>query len=242
LHARIRQRQKLRYFASRGALNIEGLGPSTVDALLECGLVVHVDDFFTLREGDVLELEGFAEVSAKKLIDSIQKVAKGVQLSKLLTGLSLPHVGEETAILLAQNFKTIDELAAASTVELKSIDGIGPIVAQALVEWFAEKDNKELIKRLKKVLKIENETALRQAEGEKLPFFGKTFVLTGTMESLSRDEAKAKIRALGGSVSSSVSAKTDYVVAGSDAGSKLDKARELGVQILTEQGFLNLTR
>jgi len=235
-------RRKLRYFASRGALNIEGLGPSTVDALLEHGLVAHIDDFFTLKEGDVLELEGFAEVSAKKLIDSIQKAAQKVSLSKLLTGLSLPHVGEETAILLAQNFKTVDELAAASAAELKSIGGIGPIVAQALVEWFAEKENKELIKKLKKVLKIENETALRQAQGEKLPLFGKTFVLTGTMESFSRDEAKEKIRQLGGSVSSSVSAKTDYVVAGSDAGSKLAAAKKFGVATLSEKEFLKLTK
>ncbi len=235
-------RRKLRHFASRGALNIEGLGPSTVDALLERGLVAHIDDFFTLKEGDVLELEGFAEVSAKKLIDSIQKAAQKVSLSKLLTGLSLPHVGEETAILLAQNFKTVDDLAAASAEELENIGGIGPIVAQALVEWLAEKENKELVKRLKKVLKIENETALRQAQGEKLPLFGKTFVLTGTMESLSRDEAKEKIRALGGSVSSSVSVKTDYVVAGADAGSKLANAQKLGVKILTEQQFLYLTK
>ena len=231
-------RRKLRYFASRGALNIEGLGPSTVDALLEHGLVVHIDDFFTLREGDVLELEGFAEVSAKKLIDSIQKVANGVQFSKLLTGLSLPHVGEETAILLAQNFKTIDELSAANAGELEAIDGIGPIVAQALAEWFAEKENKELIKKLKKVLAIKNpEASLRD---KKLPLGGKTFVLTGTMEGMSRDEAKAKIRAQGGDVSSSVSAKTDYVVAGEEAGSKLGKAQALGVKVITEGEFLKL--
>jgi len=233
-------RRKLRYFASRGALNIEGLGPSTVDALLECGLVVHVDDFFTLREGDILELEGFAEVSAKKLVESIQKAAQKVSLSKLLTGLSLPHVGEETAILLAQNFKTIDELAAAGAGELEAIDGIGPIVAQALVEWFAGKENRELIKRLKKLLHIANHDFSTRSNLVELPFFGKTFVLTGTMESLSRDDAKAKIRQLGGSVSSSVSAKTDYVVAGSDAGSKLDKAQALGVKVITEAEFLKL--
>ena len=233
-------RRKLRYFASRGALNIEGLGPSTVDALLEHGLVVHIDDFFTLREGDVLELEGFAEVSAKKLIDSIQKVANGVQFSKLLTGLSLPHVGEETAILLAQNFKIIDELSAANAGELEAIDGIGPIVAQALAEWFAEKENKELIKKLKKVLHIANPDFSTRLNLVELPFFGKTFVLTGTMKSLSRDEAKAKIRAQGGDVSSSVSAKTDYVVAGEEAGSKLGKAQALGVKVITEGEFLKL--
>ena len=231
-------RRKLRYFCHRGALNIEGLGPSTVDALLECGLVVHVDDFFTLREGDVLELEGFAEVSAKKLIESIKKAAKQVPLSKLITGLSIPQVGEETGILLAQNFKMIDDIAEASVEELEIISGIGPIVAKSIHNWFHE--NKKLVERLKKVLEIENETALRQAQGEKLPLFGKTFVLTGTMESLSRDEAKAKIRAQGGSVSSSVSAKTNYVVAGSDAGSKLDKAHELGIKVIIEEEFLKL--
>ena len=133
---------------------------------------------------------------------------------------------------------TIDELAAASAAELKSIDGIGPIVAQALVEWFAEKENKELIKKLKKVLAIKNpEASLRD---KKLPLGGKTFVLTGTMEGMSRDEAKAKIRAQGGDVSSSVSAKTDYVVAGEEAGSKLGKAQALGVKVITEAEFLKL--
>ena len=230
-------RRTLRYFASRGALNIEGLGPSTVDALLEKGLVSHVDDFFTLREGDVLELEGFAEVSAKKLIESIQKAAQRVPLSRLLTGLSLPHVGEETAILLAQNFKTIDELADASVEELEAIDGIGPIVAQALVEWCAEKENKNLINRLKKVLYIVSE---KSSEKNNLPFAGKTFVLTGGLASLSRDEAKEKIRKSGGSISSSVSKKTDYVVAGEEAGLKLDKARAFRIKILSEEEFLKL--
>ena len=234
-------RRKLRYFCSRGALNIEGLGPSTVDALLEQGLVNNVDDFFTLKEGDVLELEGFAEVSAKKLIDSIQKAARAVPLSRLLTGLSLPHVGEETAILLAQNFATVDELAAAGAGELEAIDGIGPVVAQAIVGWFGERENKELIKRLKKVLHIESEKISRRNLDTK-PLAGKIFVLTGSLAGMSRDEAKEKIRALGGNVSNSVSKKTDYVVAGEDAGSKLDKAKELGVKILTEQEFIKLSQ
>jgi DNA ligase (NAD+) len=230
-------RRRFRHFASRGALNIEGLGPSTVDALLEKKLVAHFDDFFTLKEGDVLELEGFAEISAKKLIASIQKVAKGVPLSKLLTGLSLPHVGEETAILLAQRYKTIDDLAKTSEEELSAIPGIGPILAQAIAGWFAEKENQALIKRLQRVLRIVSE---KTAGKKSLPLQGKTFVLTGGMESLSRDEAKEKIRALGGDVSSSVSKKTDYVVAGEDAGSKLDKAQELGVRVITEAEFLKI--
>ena len=232
-------RRKLRYFASRSALNIEGLGESTVDALLERGLVAHVDDFFTLREGDILELEGFAEVSAKKLIASIQKAAQSVPLSRLLTGLSLPHVGEETAILLAQNFKTIDELAGAEVEKLEAINGIGPVVAKCIVDWFGDKENKVVLKRLKKLLNIVSE---KSSTKKSLLLAGKTFVLTGGMQTMSRDEAKERLRKLGASVSSSVSKNTDYVVAGSDAGSKLDKARELGVNILTEQQFLDLTK
>ncbi len=235
-------RRKLRYFASRGALNIEGLGPSTVDALLEQGLIENAADFFTLKEGDLLTLEGFAEISAKKLIESIQKITKGAPLSRVVTGLSIPQVGEETAILLAQNFKTIDDIADASEDDLAAINGIGPIVARAIYDWFREKENKKLVANLKKHLRIENDAALRQAQGEKLPLFGKTFVLTGGMESMSRDEAKEKIRKLGGDVSSSVSKKTSYVVAGGEAGSKLDKAQELEVEILSEEEFLKLIK
>ncbi len=235
-------RRKLRHFASRGALNIEGLGPSTVDALLEQGLVQHFDDFFTLKEGDVLELEGFAEVSAKKLVESIRAAAQNVPLSRLLTGISVPHVGEETAILLTQNFKTLDDLATATAAELESIDGVGPIVAKAIVAWFVEKENKELVKRLKKVLTIKNPDFSSRSNLDERPLAGKIFVLTGGMGGMSRDEAKEKIRRLGGSVSSFVSKKTDYVVAGEEAGSKLDKAHELGVKILTEQQFLGLTK
>ncbi|MEK7109476.1 MAG: NAD-dependent DNA ligase LigA [Patescibacteria group bacterium] len=233
------QRRKFRHFASRGALNIEGLGPSTVDALMEKGLLTNFDGFFTLKEGDVLELEGFAEVSAKKLVDSIQKASKSVPLSRLLTGLSIPHVGEETAILLAQNFKTIDDVAAADADELAVIEGVGPILAKSIYDWFREKENKNLIERLKKLITIKSE---KTSTAKSLPLAGKTFVLTGSMASMSRDEAKEKLRKLGAGVSGSVSKKTDYVVAGEEAGSKLDKARELGIKVLTEQEFLNLTR
>lgn len=230
-------RRKLRYFASRGALNIEGLGPSTVDALLEKGLVERASDFFTLKEGDLLTLEGFAEISAKKLIESIKKVAKGAPLSRVVTALSISQVGEETAILLAQNFKTIDDIAEASEDDLAAINGIGPIVAKAICDWFREKENKKLIQELKRHMRIESEKVSGKRD---LPLAGKTFVLTGSMASMSRDEAKEKIRALGGDVSSSVSKKTSYVVAGDEAGSKLDKARELGVAVLSEREFLKL--
>lgn len=232
-------RRKLRYFASRGALNIEGLGPSTVDALLEKGLVEHADDFFTLTEGDLLTLEGFAEISAKKLIESIKKITKGVPLSRLVTGLSIPQVGEETAILLSQNFDTIDDIANASEHDLAAINGIGPIVARAIYDWCRDKENKRLVVSLKKHLRIESEKISR-SNLDALPLAGKTFVLTGGMETMSRDEAKEKIRKLGGDMSSNVSKKTSYVVAGDEAGSKLDKARELGVKVLSEQEFLKL--
>jgi DNA ligase (NAD+) len=231
------KRRVLRHFASRGALDIEGLGESTVDLLLEKGLVQNFDDFFSLKEGDVEVLEGFAELSAKKLIASIQKTAKNVPLSRLLTGLSIPHVGEETAILLAENFKTIDNVAGASAEELESIEGIGPIVAKAIHDWFADTENEKLIERLKKVLHIVSE---KTSAKEKGPLAGKSFVLTGTLETMSRDEAKEKLRALGADVTSSVSKNTYAVVAGADPGSKLDKAEQLRVKILNEKEFIKL--
>ena len=233
------RRRVLRHFASRVALDIEGLGESTVDQLLEEGLVQNFDDFFTLTSGDIEPLEGFAEVSAKKLIDSIGRTAKHVQLSRLITGLSIPHVGEETAIFLAEHHKTIDAIARARAEELEQIEGIGPIVGKSISTWFDEKENKKLLERLGKHIRIEN-SAFRKSEGKMLPLSGKIFVLTGTMESLPRDEAKEKIRALGGGVSSSVSKKTSYVVAGEEPGSKLEVAQELGVRVLSEKEFLKL--
>jgi DNA ligase (NAD+) len=233
-------RRRFRHFASKGALNIEGLGPSTVDALLEQNLVQHFDDFFTLTEGDLLTLEGFAEVSAKKLVDSIAVVSSRVTMARLVTGLSLPHVGEETALLLARNYAAMQKLAAASEEELSNINGIGPIVAEAIVQWFADSENTQLLERLHKVITISNPDFLAKSELAALPLAGKTFVLTGTMAGMTRDEAKEALRKLGADVSSSVSKKTYAVVAGEEAGSKLDKARELGVDVLDEAQFLKL--
>jgi DNA ligase (NAD+) len=233
-------RRRFRHFASKGALNIEGMGPSTVDALLEKQLVQHFDDFFTLREGDLLTLEGFAEVSARKLAEAIQKTAKNVPLARLVTGLSIPQVGEETAILLARRFATIDEIAKAKVNDLEAIGGIGDIVAAAIVEWFSQQEHTDLVRRLTKVITITNDE--RRASIKPLPLVGKTFVLTGTLESMSRDAAKEQLRALGAAVAGSVSKKTFAVVAGSDAGSKLDKARSLEVTIMREDEFLALLR
>src|SRR3989344_5237174 len=217
-------RRRFHNFAGKHALDIEGLGKERVDMLLEKGLVQHYNELFTLTEGDLLTLEGFAEVSAKKLVAAIQK-ARHVELARLLVGLSIPQVGEETAILLAKKYKTIDAIAKASEAELEQIDGIGPIVAKEIAEWFALKRHQTLIANLKKVLVIMNSAYSTARQGLAVgPLVGKTFVLTGGLSSMSRDEAKEKIRLLGGDVSSSVSKKTSYVVAGDEAGSKLDKA------------------
>ena len=229
-------RRKFHNFVGKGAFDIDCLGKSTIDLLLEKGLIQQFDDIFTLKEGDVLPLEGFAELSAKNLMESIKKSCT-VELARLLVGLSIPHVGEETAIILAKTFRTIDTLAEASEEKLNAIDGVGDILAKSVYEWFRDKDNKALISRLKKVLTIKSppkETA------KALPLAGKTYVLTGSLSSMSRDEAKAKLRALGADVAGSVSKKTTAVIAGEEAGSKLDKARELGVQILEEKNFMEL--
>ena len=230
------QRRQFHNFVGKSAFDIDGLGKSTIDLLLEKGLIQQFDDIFTLEEGDVLPLEGFAELSAKNLIDSIKK-SRTVELARLLVGLSIPHVGEETAIILAKTFRTVDKLAEASEEKLNAIDGVGDILAKSVHEWFRNKDNQALISRLKKVLTIKSPP---KENAKALPLAGKTYVLTGSLQSMSRDEAKAKLRALGADVASSVSKKTTAVIAGEEAGSKLDKARELGVQILEEKEFLEI--
>jgi DNA ligase (NAD+) len=232
-------RREFYNFVGKHALDVVGFGKKTVDQLLDEGLIVRFDDIFTLKEGDLEGLEGFAELSIKNLLDSIKK-ARETELSRLIVGLSIPHVGEETAIVLAQTFKTLDDIAAAAEEALNAIDGIGDVVAKAIHDWFRKRENKELLKRLGRYLTISNPLYQSGSTNQDLPLSGKTFVLTGTMESMSRDEAKEKIRALGGDVSGSVSKKTTYVVAGESAGSKLDNAQKLGVQILSEEEFLKL--
>ena len=229
-------RRRFYNFVGKGALNIDGLGKKTIDLLLEKGLVQHYDELFTLTEGDLLPLPGFAEVSAQKTIAAIKKGAKDVPLSRFIVGLSIPHVGEETAIILAQEYKTIDALMAAQADELRLVSGIGEIVAEAIVEWFALKRHQALVMRLKQVITLTTERHGRTTR----KLSGKTFVLTGTLATMTRDEAKERIRSQGGDVSSSVSKKTSYVVAGESAGSKLDDARELGVQVLSEDEFVRM--
>ncbi|HWO07323.1 MAG TPA: NAD-dependent DNA ligase LigA [Candidatus Paceibacterota bacterium] len=226
-------KRRLRHFASRAALDIKGFGKETVALLVDEGLVNTYDEIFTLAEGDLLELEGFAEVSAKKLIENIKK-ARRIPLSRLLFGLSIDHVGEETARLLSLHFKTLRKVRAASVEDLAAVKGIGEVVAQSVHDWFRHAEKSATVDRL-----LEHLTVVADEAPHNRKFAGRTFVLTGTL-TMPRAEAEARIRSLGGTTASSVSKKTSYVVAGENAGSKLDKARELGVQVLSEEEFARM--
>jgi DNA ligase (NAD+) len=228
------QKRRFAYFVSRKALDIDGVGEQITSALLEAGLINTFDDLFTLTEGDFLTLPGFADVSAKNAVSAIQK-ARHVPLARLLTSISIPHVGEETARILAEHFGTLERIRSASVEDLRSVDGIGDIVAASIAAWFSDREHTAMLKRLLAYLTVEEGEGPREG-----PLSGKTFVLTGTLGSLSREEAAGKIRAAGGKVANSVSKKTDYVVAGDNPGSKYDKARELGVTVLNEIEFLKL--
>lgn len=239
-------RRKLYHFASKKCFNIDGLGPKQIDAFLEHALISTPDDIFTLKKGDILSLPRFAEKSAQNCIDSIAK-AKKVELYRFIFSLSIDHVGEETAEDIAQHFTDFSSFYTAVTQKnntlaiesLSSIYGIGAVVAESIVSWFKNTDNKELVRRILKhveVLPVQKSSYAVSSS----PISGKTFVLTGTLPTLGRDEAKAKIKQYGGEVTSSVSKNTDYVLAGEEAGSKLDKAHELGVHVLSEEEFLNM--
>ncbi len=229
----VQKKQRFYHFAGKHGFDIDGLGPKIIDALIGANLIAEYDDIFTLKKGDLLALERFAEKSADNLLSSIEK-ARVVTLARFIASLSIPQVGEETAILLSQNFDAIEKLEGAKKEELENINGIGPIVAESIVNWFKEKQNQKLLEKLLKQVNIQSSSKLK-APSSKLS--GKTFVLTGTLQTMTRDEAKEKIRALGGSVSSSVSRETDYVVAGENPGSKYENAKEFGVSILDEREF-----
>lgn len=230
------QKRKFHHFVSKKAYDIDGLGPSIIDVLLEENLISSYDDIFSLKKGDLLALPRFAEKSVNNLLSAIEK-AREVELPRFLMGLSIDQVGEETTIDLAKHFGSLEKIQNASLEELESVYGIGDVVAKSIYDWFRNKQNQELLKKLLQQVKIKTNSN-RVAVGGKL--VGKKFVLTGTMENMGRDEAKTKIRALGGDISSSVSKAVDYVVAGENPGSKYDKAVELGVKILSEEEFIKL--
>jgi DNA ligase (NAD+) len=232
----VQQKRKLYHFASRIAFDIDGLGPKIIDVLLDNQLIATPADIFTLKKGDLLALPRFAEKSVENLLASIQKACT-VPLPRFIISLSIPHVGEETAYLLADNFNSIEKIQKATVADLQRVPGIGDIVAESIVKWFKEKVNKELLKKLLKRVEIIHEKSSAKTAAT---LAGKSFVLTGTLTSMSRDEAKLKIRERGGDVSSSVSKNTSFVVAGENTGTKADKAEELGVPIISEEEFLKM--
>ena len=231
-------KRKFYYFVSKKCFNIDGLGPKIIDALLENNLISSFDDIFTLKKGDLLALPRFAEKSVDNLLESIQKSRK-ITLSRFLTALSITQVGEETANDLAKHFKNIDGIMNATFEDLEIINGVGPIVAKSIKDWFSDKENRKLIKNLLKYINLEK---VDTTEDKILPLTGKVFVLTGTLSKMSRDEAKEKIRALGGDISSSVSENTSFVVEGENPGSKSEKAHALGVSIINEEQFLGMIK
>lgn len=232
-----RTREGLYHFASRAAFDIEGLGPKIVDLLVEAGLVQTAADFFSLKEKDLIPLDRFADKSAKNLIAAIA-ARKTISLERFINSLGIRHVGEETARDLAEHFGSLDKIKIASEDEFLSIPNIGEVVAASLANFFKNKSNVRLLEKFNKAgLKITGSS--KRAVGV---LAGKTFVLTGTLSNFSREQAKELIRRAGGRTSESVSRETDYVVAGDDPGSKLDKARKLGVKILSENEFEKLIK
>jgi DNA ligase (NAD+) len=224
------------HFASRGVMNIDGMGESLVNQLIERGLVKNVADIYDLTKKDLLTLERFAEKSAQNILDEIEN-SKKLPLERVIYGLGIRFVGERTAQFLAQHFGSMEALDNASVEELQDVNEVGPRIAESIVEFFSIPANRELVKRLRSA----GMTLTGQKKQRRTKLAGKTFVLTGTLAKYSRDEAKRLIEDAGGKVTGSVSKKTDYVVAGTDAGSKLDKAKELGVAVIDEQEMEKLT-
>jgi DNA ligase (NAD+) len=223
------------HFASRGVMNIDGMGESLVNQLIEHGLVKNVADIYDLTKDSLLSLERFADKSAQNILDEIEK-SKQLPLERVIFGLGIRFVGERTAQFLAEHFGSMETIANASAEDLQSVEEVGPRIAESIAEFFSIPANRKLVDRLHAAgLTLKGK---KKERGTKL--IGKTFVLTGTLAKYTRDEAKKLIEDAGGRVSGSVSKKTDYVVAGSDAGSKLDKAKELGVAVIGEDEMQKL--
>jgi DNA ligase (NAD+) len=228
-------RETIRHFASRHVMNIEGMGDALVTQLTERGLVKNVADIYHLTKEKLLSLERMGDRSAQNVLEEIE-ASKKLPLERVIFGLGIRFVGERTAQFLAEHFGSIEALMTASQEELEEVNEVGPRIAESIHEFFDEPTNRELVKRLEASGLMFK--GVKKQRGTKLA--GKTFVLTGTLSKLTRDEAKKLIEDAGGRVSGSVSKKTDYVVAGTDAGSKLDKAKELGVPVIDEKEMQKL--
>jgi len=228
-------KRAVEYYASKPALNIEGLGEKNVVALIDAGLVGSIADLYTLTAGQVEALDRFAEISAHKLVDNIQ-ASKNPPLAKFITAIGIRHIGTQTAIDLAAHFKSLDALRDATESELLEMPGIGKIVAESILAFFADEDNLALLDRLKE---LGVEPVYQDTSGGKLN--GLSFVVTGTLDSMGRDAAAEKIRALGGEFHSSVVKTTTYLVAGHNTGkSKLEKAAKYGTEVIDEEKFLEI--
>ncbi len=230
-------RETILHFASRGVMNIDGMGEALVNQLTERGLVKDVADIYKLTKKDLLSLERFADKSAQNIVDEIER-SKKLPLGRIIYGLGIRFVGERTAQFLAEHFGSMEALEHASQEELQDVNEVGPRIAESIVEFFSIAANRKLVERLRDAeLRL---TGKQKQRGTKLA--GKTFVLTGALAHFTRDEAKKMIEDAGGKVTGSVSKRTDYVVAGADAGSKLDKAKELGVAVIDEKEMEKLVR
>ncbi len=230
-------KERLRHFSSRKAMDIDHLGPSVIEQLVDSGRVKNFSDLYTLQVGEVASLERMGNKSAQNLIAAIEK-SKSAGLSRFLHALGIRHVGQRTAILLAVTFRSFNRLQETSYEELEKIDEVGKVIAESLKAFLERDTNKEEIERLLELGILMEEQGDAFEEGG--VFEGRQFVLTGTLARFTREEAKEKIQSLGGRVTSTVSKKTDYVVAGDSAGSKLEKARQLGIRILDEDALQQL--
>ena len=237
LYCRAQRKEAIRHFASRRAMDIDGLGDKLVEQLIERNLVHDPADLYALDATTLAGLERMGAKSAANLVEALER-SKNTSLERFLYSLGIREVGEATARALARYLGTLEALLAADETRLLQVPDVGPVVAAAILAFFQEPHNQEVLARLLAAGVRWPATAVQTSTGESLT--GKSFVLTGTLESLTRDQASERLRALGAKVAGSVSKKTDYVVAGHDAGSKLDKARELGVQVLDEAGLLSL--
>lgn len=229
--------RNLEHFVSRGAMDIAGLGIRIVEQLVEAGLVGDVADLYTLRKADLLRLEGFAEKKAQNLLDAIQ-ASKSRSLARLINALGIRGVGEVMAAELARHYPDLDALSKATADELMQIEGIGPNIAQAIVDWFARPGNQRVLEKLKAAGVWPK--AEKPIEAGQAPLAGLTFVITGTLSGFTREEAKAFIETHGGKVTDSVSRNTNYLVVGENPGSKLQKAQQLGIPILDETALRRL--
>jgi DNA ligase (NAD+) len=230
-----RLRESIKHFASRGAMDIDGLGDRYIDQLLRLGLVGDVADLYRLTREDFFRFERMGDKLAENLLDAIA-ASKRRPLSRFLYALGIRHVGEHLAKVLARQFGSLEALAKTGRDELLAIHEVGPQVADSVVNFFQSQRNREILNKLLEA-GVSPKEEERRAGG---PLSGKTFVFTGALTRFSRKEAQEMVERLGGRAAGSVSKKTDYVVAGEEAGSKLDKARELGVSVLSEEAFLEM--